>query len=131
MTSRHRSAKKRSLAKTALVLFVAATLLALACCTNKSSAQTSSSVDLRLDVKTPFRFVAYGDTRFHSPKDTAPANPSVRVALVRAIADVHPAFIGFTGDIVYNGFDSNDWKVWDRETSAWRDKNIPVYPSLG
>jgi hypothetical protein len=117
------------LSKTLFVLFVAI-LLALTGCSRKSSAQ-ETTVDLRLDVKTPFRFVAYGDTRFHSPKDTAPANPSVRVALVRAIADVHPAFIGFTGDIVYNGFDSNDWKVWDRETSVWRDKNIPVYPSLG
>src|SRR6201993_3088079 len=131
MTSRHRSAKKRSLAKTALVLFVAATLLALACCTKKSSAQTSSSVDLQLDVKTPFRFVAYGDTRFHDPKDVEPANPAVRVALVHAIAEANPVFVCFTGDIVYNGFDANDWKVWDTETQIWRDKKIPVYPALG
>jgi Icc-related predicted phosphoesterase len=112
------------------VLFATATLLALTCCSKKSSAQTSS-VDLRLDVKTPFRFVAYGDTRFHDPKDTEPANPLVRTALVRAIADANPAFICFTGDIVYNGFDSNDWNVWDRETSAWRDKKIQIYPALG
>src|ERR1700751_926521 len=131
MTSRHRSAKKRSLAKTALVLFVAATLLALACCTNKSSAQTSSSVDLQLDVKTPFRFVAYGDTRFPDPKDLEPANPAVRVALVQAIANTNPAFVCFTGDIVYNGNDNDDWKVWDSETSVWREKKIPIYPALG
>ena len=36
-----------------------------------------------------------------------------------------------TGDIVYNGYDGNDWKVWDNETSIWRDKKIPVYPALG
>ncbi|HEX4784156.1 MAG TPA: metallophosphoesterase [Candidatus Sulfotelmatobacter sp.] len=68
---------------------------------------------------------------FHDPADLEPANPSVRVALVKAIADINPAFICFTGDIVYNGYDANDWKVWDNETSIWRDKKITVYPSLG
>ncbi|HET7890775.1 MAG TPA: metallophosphoesterase [Candidatus Sulfotelmatobacter sp.] len=116
--------------RTAAVFFAAVMLLALICCTKKSIAQ-DSSVDLRLDVKTPFQFVAYGDTRFHDPADLEPANPSARVALVKAIADVNPAFICFTGDIVFNGFDANDWKVWDAETSIWRDKKIPVYPSLG
>lgn len=130
MNSRHRSATKRLPANTALVLFVTATLLALACCTKKSSAQ-NSSVDLQLDVKIPFRFVAYGDTRFHDPKDLEPANPEVRIALVQAIAEANPAFVCFTGDIVYNGFDANDWKVWDSETQIWRDKTIPVYPALG
>lgn len=79
----------------------------------------------------PFQFVAYGDTRFHDPKDTEAANPAVRVALVKAIAEVNPAFICFTGDIVYNGYDANDWKIWDSETAIWREKNIPVYPALG
>ncbi len=117
------------LTRAAVLLFAAAILLALTCC-KKSSAQTAT-VDLKLDVTTPFRFVAYGDTRFHDPKDFEAANPPVRVALVQAIADVNPAFICFTGDIVYNGFDINDWKVWDNETSIWRDKKIPVYPALG
>jgi acid phosphatase type 7 len=118
------------LLQAALGVFVAAILLTLTSCTKKSSAQTAS-VDLNADVKTPFHFVAYGDTRFHDPKDTDAANPSVRVALVQAIADANPAFVCFTGDIVYNGYDVNDWKVWDSETSIWRDKHIPVYPSLG
>jgi 3',5'-cyclic AMP phosphodiesterase CpdA len=82
-------------------------------------------------VTTPFRFVAYGDTRFHNPNDTEAANPAVRVALVHAIADANPAFILFTGDIVYNGYDLADWKTWDSETSNWRSKDIPVYPALG
>lgn len=104
-------------------------LLFLASCTSKPG--RAQSVDLKLDQKTPFRFVAYGDTRFHDPKDTEPANPAVRVALVNAIANDDPAFVCFTGDIVYNGSDANDWKVWDDETRIWRDKKIPVYPSLG
>ena len=109
---------------------VLAALLALSGCTKKSVAQTST-VDLKVDVTTPFRFVAYGDSRFHDPNDTEAANPPVRVALVNAIADVNPDFICFTGDIVYNGNDAKDWKVWDSETSIWREKRIPVYPALG
>jgi hypothetical protein len=123
------SSRRTPLAQAVVVMFAAAALLALTCC-NKSSAQTST-VDLKLDVQAPFRFVAYGDTRFHDPKDTEAANPPVRVALVNAIAEVNPAFICFTGDIVYNGYDVNDWKVWDSETSIWRDKKIPVYPAVG
>jgi 3',5'-cyclic AMP phosphodiesterase CpdA len=55
----------------------------------------------------------------------------VRVALVQAVAEANPAFICFTGDLVYNGYDVDDWKVWDSETSIWREKKIPVYPTLG
>jgi len=88
-------------------------------------------VELQPALKTPFTFVAYGDSRFHDPKDFEPANPPVRQALVNAIAAIHPAFITFTGDIVYNGNDVNDWKVWDSETTPFRDNHIPVYPAIG
>jgi Icc-related predicted phosphoesterase len=115
----------------ALLVFAAAMLLALPGCIKKSSAQATTPADLQIDLKTPFRFVAYGDTRFHDPKDTEAANPPVRVALVEAIAQADPAFICFTGDIVYNGYDADDWKVWDTETSIWREKKIPIYPALG
>jgi acid phosphatase type 7 len=104
-------------------------LLACTGCTRKSAAQTP--VDLLANVQVPFHFVAYGDTRFHDAADTDAANPSVRQALVQAIAQADPAFICFTGDIVYNGYDTNDWKVWDSETAIWREKHIPVYPALG
>lgn len=112
-----------------LALAVLATVSLLGC-TKKSTAQTSP-VNLQLDLRTPFRFVAYGDTRFHNPNDTEAANPEVRVALVKAIAEANPAFVCFTGDIVYNGYDTDDWKVWDRETSVLREHNILVYPALG
>jgi acid phosphatase type 7 len=125
------SSRRKSLAHAAIVLFASAALLGFVACGKKSSAQTSTPSDLQLDVKTPFRFIAYGDTRFHDPKDMEAANPPVRVALVQAIAEAMPAFISFTGDIVYNGYDADDWKVFDRETSIWRDKKIPVYPALG
>jgi acid phosphatase type 7 len=92
---------------------------------------STGAVHLDPGVKGPFNFVAYGDARFHDPADMAAANAPVREALVQAIADVSPAFICFSGDLVFNGSDENDWKIWDSETSPWRDKKIPVYPSLG
>ena len=105
-------------------------ILLLTYCTKKSTAQTST-VDLTFDAKAPFQFVVYGDTRFHDPKDTEAANPPVRQALVEAIGAADPAFVCMTGDVVYNGNDADDWKVWDSETSIWRQKKIKVYPSLG
>ena len=116
-----------------LLFLVAGPFVLLACQEKKSSVPSGpgSPVELQAKVSTPFRFVAYGDTRFHNPHDTEAANPSVRVALVRAIADANPAFVCFTGDIVYNGNDASDWKTWDSETSIWREKGIPIYPALG
>jgi 3',5'-cyclic AMP phosphodiesterase CpdA len=121
-----------------LVISTAFCLIAFAGCAGNFAAQTAAPgpvnaapADLSLNVALPFRFVAYGDTRFHNPTDTDAANPAVRVALVHAIADANPAFICFTGDIVYNGYDENDWKTFDTETSIWREKHIPVFPALG
>src|SRR6267143_1391721 len=91
----------------------------------------SQPVALQSEIRVPFRFVAYGDTRFTDPGDTKASNPAVRRALVQAIDAVHPAFISIGGDIAYNGHDPNDWKTWDSETSAWRQHNITVYPALG
>ncbi len=122
--------KFRFMKRSVFLAFLVAVLLALPGCTKKSSAQVPA-IDLKSDIKVPFSFVAYGDTRFHDPKDTDAANATVRVALVQAIAEANPAFICFTGDIVYNGYDTDDWKVWDSETSVWREKNIPIYPVLG
>jgi acid phosphatase type 7 len=114
-------------------LSVVLVVLGCVACTRSHSQMPSQTqpVALQLQLSTPFRFVAYGDSRFHDPKDTEAANPAVRRALVQAIAEVKPAFISFSGDIVYNGYDANDWKVWDSETSIWREKQIPVYPVLG
>jgi acid phosphatase type 7 len=120
---------RRLFARTLLLLCLTTALFGLTGCTKKPAGQ--KPVDLKLKVNVPFRFVAYGDTRFHDPTDTEAANPAVRVALVHAIAEVNPAFVCFTGDIVYNGYDVNDWKTWDSETSIWRDKNIPIFPALG
>lgn len=126
----------RSLRHTLLIAGATVACIAQTCCTRQYAQQTQTAlspqvVELQLAVKVPFRFIVYGDTRFHDPKDTEAANPPVRQALVQAIAKASPAFISFTGDIVYNGYDLDDWKTWDSETSVWRESKIPVYPALG
>jgi hypothetical protein len=91
----------------------------------------SRPVEIDAGLHAPFRFVAYGDTRFTDPANTTVTNPQVRQQLVRAIAETHPAFILFSGDITYNGDSAEDWKVYDQETAVWREGKVPVYPTLG
>src|SRR5580700_7448507 len=91
----------------------------------------SQPVELKTQVSLPFRFIAYGDTRFTDPKNTDASNPAVRQTLVQAIADAHPAFISIGGDLVYGGANVNDWRVFDSETAVWAQNKIPVYPALG
>jgi|SRR5271165_1736876 len=111
-----------------LILFLGC----MACSRSQSQPPPATSpAELQLQLSAPFHFVAYGDSRFHDPKDTDAANPPVRQALVQAIAETSPAFILFTGDIVYNGYDKDDWKVWDSETAVWRANKITVYPAFG
>src|SRR4029077_21096716 len=81
--------RRKPLPFVVVALVATATLVLLPSCTKNSTVQTSAPVDLHLDIKTPFRFVAYGDTRFHDPKDTEAASPPVRVALVNAIAEAN------------------------------------------
>jgi Icc-related predicted phosphoesterase len=94
------------------------------------TAQTQP-VELQPQITVPFRFVAYGDTRFTDTKNTEASNPVVRQTLVQAIADAHPAFVSIGGDISYNGNVADDWKTWDKETAVWTEKKITVYPALG
>jgi acid phosphatase type 7 len=118
---------------TAILLLTVVTLTISCSARNKrlEPIDTENHVALELQVPPAFRFVAFGDARFHDPSDTEPANPAIRRALVAAIDKEKPAFICIGGDIVYNGNDSNDWKVWDSETPVWRQDKIPVYPALG
>jgi hypothetical protein len=97
----------------ALLLLVASLLFA-----------QTQPVELHSQAGTPFRFIVYGDTRFTDPADIKAASPPVRRALVQAIAEADPAFISVGGDIVYNGGDTNDWKVWDSETEVWRQRRL-------
>jgi Icc-related predicted phosphoesterase len=91
----------------------------------------SQPADIQLSQSSRVHFVAYGDTRFTDPANTKAANPDVRRELVKAIANAHPDFVTFGGDITYNGNNPEDWKIYDSETTVWREKHIRVYPALG
>jgi Icc-related predicted phosphoesterase len=106
-----------------VICFIALTAIALAA--------QSQPVEINAKLPKHFRFVAYGDTRFTNPANTKDADPEVRQQLVRAIADAHPDFVTFGGDIALNGDNVNDWKEFDKETSVWRERGIPIYPALG
>jgi len=78
-----------------------------------------------------FTLIAYGDTRFSDPKETAATNPEVRVALVKQIASEKPSAVLISGDLPWHGGDENDWNQYEVETKPWRDAGIHVYPALG
>jgi len=117
--------------------FVCSLLLAVAAlpsCGANSADQapsTSNHEALALVVPSQFRFVAFGDTRFHDPADTEAANAVVRQTMVKAIDEEKPAFVSIGGDIVYSGDNPKDWQVWDTETTLWQNHKIVIYPALG
>ncbi len=110
-------------------IFLAA---ALALATGERGTYSSTpSAELRQQVSLPFRFVAFGDTRFTHSTSEQVSNAQVRQAIVHAITKEKPSFISIGGDIVYKGDDVGDWRVWDEETRAWREDKLTVYPALG
>ena len=124
----------KTLLKNGLMVFLATVTLSVYCfgkIKRKQLEPAEAHVALELKVPLTFQFVAFGDTRFHDPSDKQAANPAIRRALVAAINKENPAFISIGGDIVYDGDDPSDWKVWDSETTVWREHEIPVYPALG
>jgi len=49
-------------------------------------------------------------------------------AIAKANSGLSSAFLFFTGDVVLQRYDVNDWKVFDHETSIWRENKISVLP---
>lgn len=125
---------KTKLVKTGALLLSTILLGVISCGWAQSKEQracTTNHVALELNAGNSFRFVAFGDTRFHDPADTGPANPAIRHVLVEAIDKEKPAFVSIGGDIVYDGDNARDWEVWDAETAAWKQDKIQIYPALG
>ena len=96
-----------------------------------ASAAQAPIAQVATGLKTPFTFVAFGDTRFTDPAEKVASNAKARQLIVKGIADAHPAFISVGGDITWNGNEAGDWKVYDQETAIWQEQRIPVYPILG
>ncbi len=78
----------------------------------------------------PLTFLAYGDTRF-TQRGGGVANGFARRALVAHMAAEHPAAIFIGGDLVFEGSDPADYATFRRETAAWSEAKIPLFPVLG
>jgi Calcineurin-like phosphoesterase len=79
----------------------------------------------------PLHMVAYGDMRFTNPARTTGTNPRVRKWLVERIARERPSVILLTGDMPYVGARTADWRVYESETTPWRNIRALVLPTLG
>lgn len=77
------------------------------------------------------KIVAYGDTRFTDPKNTADAIPGPRKFLVDRIAEEAPDAIFFSGDLPFHGSFAADWLVYQHETEPWRAAHLRFYPTIG
>jgi len=75
--------------------------------------------------------VAYGDTRFTDPSETAATNPRIRKWLAGRIAEEHPQVVLITGDTPYYGARESDWKVFQSETAQWHAQNVLELPTTG
>lgn len=75
--------------------------------------------------------IAYGDTRFTDPANTAVTNPVARRELVARIAAEHPDALLISGDLPYDGSNAGDYQIFKQETAAWREAHLRVYPALG
>jgi predicted phosphodiesterase len=78
-------------------------------------------------------FVVYGDIRFTDPQRCGSSNPRARQELTRRVAQLgeKPDFVVMTGDVVLRGSSEDDWKVFEEETKALRDRAINIFAVLG
>jgi hypothetical protein len=82
------------------------------------------------ELPNPLVIIAYGDMRFTDASETAASVPAARRALVAKVASDQPAAVFLNGDVPWHGI-AADYAVFKDETSAWRDRQLRVYPALG
>jgi acid phosphatase type 7 len=84
-----------------------------------------------LDLPASPVIIAYGDTRFTDPLNVTATNPKVRRWLVDRIAQEKPDLLLVSGDLPWNGGDTNDYAVFHAETAVWRAEHLLIAPALG
>jgi acid phosphatase type 7 len=114
------------------VLAVPASVWLLVCCPAVCAAADDEPPRFTVPVAAPgdaLTFVVYGDTRF--TENNKVVNAIARRALVEKIALEHPAAVLIGGDLVYQGSNPDDYRVFRSETARWAQEKIPVFPVLG
>jgi acid phosphatase type 7 len=91
----------------------------------------SKPIELKIDVPRSYMFIAMGDLRETQTGNHSASDPERRQAIIHAIAEANPAFVGVSGDLVYNGGNEADWQQWDQETTEWANKKLTVIPAPG
>ncbi len=91
----------------------------------------SKPIELKVDVPSSFMFVAMGDLRETEVSNHSVSDPERRQAIIHAIAEINPSFVGVDGDLVLSGASERDWEQWDRETTEWASKKIVIVPAPG
>jgi acid phosphatase type 7 len=112
------------------VLWLAATLCG---CTHSTQRRAGGGATFRVPaaaLSSPLVLIAYGDTRFTDPSETAASSAPARRALIDKIAAEHPQAIFMNGDLPWHGV-SADYDEYRSETRVWRDEQLRVYPALG
>ena len=99
--------------------------------TTANHTEATAPVEFTLRVETPFVFAAFGDLRVTELSNHSASDPERRQAIIQAIADLNPAFITVSGDLVLSGGNEADWQEWEKETADWTAKKIPVLPAPG
>jgi predicted phosphodiesterase len=84
--------------------------------------QELSEIFQKRDVKYPFTFIVYGDSR-------EPAGYE-KEALIKQIIKENPSFVLHVGDLVLYG-EEHQWKIFDLFEGRIIDSGIPIYPVLG
>jgi Calcineurin-like phosphoesterase len=83
------------------------------------------------DLHGPVTVIAYGDMRFTDPSNTTATDPTVRLALVKRVAEEKPDALLLNGDVPWHGGTEDDYAVYRAETQPWRDEHLRVFPALG
>jgi hypothetical protein len=125
-------AKKLSIGGRALVAALALGLLARTSHAGQPPEGTAAEVFAVPDseLSKPVTFIIYGDMRFTDAAERSQAAPGPRVALVNQVASESPDALFLTGDIPWHGT-LQDYDVYAKETGAWRERHLRVYPVLG
>jgi hypothetical protein len=79
----------------------------------------------------PLTVIAYGDTRFTDPSNTAATNPLARHALIAQMLIEKPDAILISGDLPWRGGVVADYDEFRVETAPWRDAHLRVFPAIG
>lgn len=79
----------------------------------------------------PLTVITYGDQRFTEPANVDDTDPRVRQYLVEQIARERPGAVVLNGDVPLTGTSALDYGVFLRESQAWRDAHLRIFPALG